>query len=158
MKLRPIIPCLWYDTQAKDAADLYVSLFPNSEITRINYYPDEGKDIHGKDAGTVLMVAFTLDGNKFTAMNGGPDFKFNESISFQVLCDNQQEIDHYWNNLTANGGRDSACGWLKDRFGLSWQIVPSNMGELMSDPARAKRVMHAFMQMKKLDMNVLENA
>ncbi len=136
-----IYPCLWFDGQAKQAAEYYCSVFKNSKITTDN----------------PMVVMFELNGKKFMGLNGGPNFKFNESVSFVVNCDTQEEIDYYWKQLT-QGGEESMCGWLKDRYGLSWQIVPSNIGKLMSDPQRATRVMDAVMKMKKLNMAELENA
>ena len=136
-----IYPCLWFDGQAKAAAEYYCSVFKNSKIT----------------ADTPMVVMFELNGKKFMGLNGGPKFKFNESVSFVVNCDTQEEIDYYWNKLT-QGGEESMCGWLKDRYGLSWQIVPANIGKLMTDPERAPRVMDAVLKMRKLDIAVLENA
>lgn len=149
-----IVPCLWYDHQAEDAARYYVSIFKNSKINKISYYGKEGFDVHGQSEGTVLTVDFEINGNPFVALNGGPIFKFNEAVSFQVFCDTQQEIDEYWEKLTKEG-EESQCGWLKDKYGLSWQIVPAVLPELMSDPARSERVMKAFMQMKKFDIETL---
>lgn len=159
IKMR-IAPCLWFDTEAEDAAKLYVSVFPNSKIGSISRFPDAGQEVHGKPAGSVMLVAFELDGQPFTALNGGPQFKHSEAVSFQVMCETQEEVDHYWNALTANGGQEGPCGWLKDRFGLSWQVVPTAIPRMMSDPDPAKpaRVMQAFMQMKKLDIAALERA
>jgi predicted 3-demethylubiquinone-9 3-methyltransferase (glyoxalase superfamily) len=156
----PITPCLWFDTEAEDAAKLYVSIFPNSKIGTVSRVPDAGPDVHGKPAGSVMLVAFELDGQPFTALNGGPQFKHSEAVSFQVMCETQAEIDHYWNALTANGGQEGPCGWLKDKFGVSWQVVPAAIPRMMSDPDPAKpaRVMQAFMQMKKMDVAALERA
>ncbi len=137
-----IFPCLWFNGNAKEAADFYCSVFKNSKITSEN----------------PMVVMFELDGKQFMGLNGGPEFVFNEAVSFVVNCDTQQEIDHYWNTLTANGGKESQCGWLKDKFGVSWQIVPSMMGQIMSDPERAQRVMHVLMPMKKLNIEELVNA
>jgi predicted 3-demethylubiquinone-9 3-methyltransferase (glyoxalase superfamily) len=139
--IKQIYPCLWFDGQAKAAADFYCSVFKNSRITSEN----------------PMVVVFELDGTKFMGLNGGPEFKFNESVSFVVNCDTQEEIDYYWNNLT-KGGTESQCGWLKDKFGLSWQIVPTILGELMSDPEKSGRVVQAFMKMKKFDIEKLKNA
>lgn len=131
--VRPkIVPCLWFDTRAEEAAKFYVDIFRNSCIGRVSRFPDAGKEIHGKDAGTVMTVEFELDGQIFTALNGGPQFTFDEAISFQVMCDTQDEIDTYWSKLTAGGGEEGPCGWLKDKFKLSWQIVPSIVPELLS--------------------------
>jgi len=158
MNLMPITPCLWFDDQGEAAAQLYTSIFPNSSIGAVSRYGKEGFEIHGKPEGTAMTVNFTLNGQPYTALNGGPQFKFSEAISFQVFCETQEEIDHFWNSLTADGGEEGPCGWLKDKFGLSWQIVPSIMQELMSDPARAGRVTNAFMKMRKLDIEALRNA
>ncbi len=137
-----IYPCLWFDGNAKEAAVFYCTVFKDSKII------DD----------TAMVVTFELNGSKFMGLNGGPKFKFDEAISFVVNCANQEEIDYYWETLTANGGQESMCGWLKDKFGVSWQIVPSNIGELMSDPEKVKRVMPVIMQMKKLDIQKLEEA
>lgn len=152
-----IAPCLWFDNQAEEAANFYTSIFENSKIENISRYGKEGFEIHGQKEGTVLTVAFQINGQSFTALNGGPVFKFNEAISFQVFCETQEEIDYYWNNFT-EGGEEGQCGWLKDRFGVSWQIVPSILPELLSDPARAGKVMNAFLQMKKFDIEKLKHA
>ena len=137
----PIYPCLWFDGQAKAAAEFYCSVFRNSKI--LDHNP--------------LVVTFELNGTKFMGLNGGPQFKFNEAVSFVVNCDTQEEIDYYWEKLTT-GGQESMCGWLKDKFGVSWQIVPAMIAELMGDPARAERVTKAFMNMRKLDIEALMNA
>jgi predicted 3-demethylubiquinone-9 3-methyltransferase (glyoxalase superfamily) len=154
-----ISPCLWFDTQAEEAARFYTSIFKQSRIIAISYYPDSGKEIHGKDAGDVLTVEFEINGQTFTALNGGPEFKFTEAISLQVGCDTQEEIDDYWEKLWVDpaGGQ---CGWLKDKFGLSWQIVPNILPELLTgpDPAKSKRVFQAIMGMKKLDIAELQRA
>jgi predicted 3-demethylubiquinone-9 3-methyltransferase (glyoxalase superfamily) len=154
---RTISPCLWFDNQAEEAAHFYTSVFKDSTIENISRYTSEGKEFHGQEEGTVMTVGFRINGQPFTALNGGPIFKFNESVSFQVFCDTQDEIDYYWDRLTA-GGEEGPCGWLKDKFGLSWQIVPSIMAELMSDPRKAGRVTAAFLQMKKLDIAKLIEA
>jgi predicted 3-demethylubiquinone-9 3-methyltransferase (glyoxalase superfamily) len=156
-----ITPCLWFDRQAEDAAKFYTSIFKNSRIGAISRYGEAGREIHGMPAGTVLTVAFELDGHSFTALNGGPQFTFNEAISLQVNCDTQEEIDHYWNALSAGGEpRAQQCGWLKDRFGLSWQVVPTVLPRLMTDPdpKKSERVMTALLKMKKLDIAALERA
>ena len=153
----PVIkPCLWFDTQAEEAAKFYVSIFKNSKLGNLSYY-GEGAPL---PKGTVLTATFYLDGQEFMALNGGPVFKFNEAISFVVTCQTQQEIDDYWKKLTADGGKEVQCGWLKDKYGLSWQIVPAALGEMMKDkdPAKTNRVMSALMQMVKLDIGGLENA
>jgi predicted 3-demethylubiquinone-9 3-methyltransferase (glyoxalase superfamily) len=151
-----IYPFLWFDTQAEEAVNLYCSIFPNSKIGKIARC---GKFGPGPE-GSVLTIAFSLDGQEFTALNAGPRFKFTEAISFVVPCKTQDEIDNYWSRLTADGGQESQCGWLKDKFGLSWQIIPANIGELMSDPDPQKsgRVMQALLQMKKLDIAKLQKA
>ena len=161
MLLQRITPCLWFDNQAEEAARFYTSVFKNSKITQISRYGESGQEVHGQKPGSVMVVAFDLDGHSFTALNGGPVFKFNEAISFQVQCDTQEEIDDYWRQLSAGGDpKAQQCGWLKDRFGASWQIVPRIMGELMtaSDPTRSNRVMAALLKMKKLDLAALNKA
>lgn len=150
-----IIPCLWFDNQAEEAAIFYTSIFKNSKIESISYYGKEGFDIHHQKKGTVMVVEFQINGQFFTALNGGPIFKFNESISLQVFCENQAEIDYYWERLTSNGGEESECGWLKDKYGLSWQIAPSILPKLMKDPLKADKLMKAFMQMKKINIDKL---
>lgn len=152
-----ITPCLWFDNQAEDAAKFYTSIFKNSKIEFISHYGKEGFDIHGQKEGTVLTVSFQINGQSYTALNGGPLFEFNESVSFQVSCETQEEIDYYWNKLTA-GGAEGQCGWLKDKFGLSWQIIPTILPELMSNPKTADKVMLAFLQMKKFDIETLKQA
>jgi predicted 3-demethylubiquinone-9 3-methyltransferase (glyoxalase superfamily) len=160
IKTSKITPCLWFDTQAEDAANFYVSIFNNSKITQISRYGQEGFDIHGKKAGTAMTVAFELEGLSFVALNGGPQFKFDEAISFQVSCESQQEIDYFWAKLIAGGGSEGPCGWLKDRFGLSWQVVPAALIEMLLDKDAAKvgRVTKAFLQMKKFDIAELKRA
>lgn len=150
-----ITPSLWFDREAEDAAKLYVSLFPNSKIKQVSRYPE---GLPGDRAGQVLTVEFELDGKTFTALNGGPQFPHSEAISFQVFVKDQAELDHYWDGLIAGGGAESQCGWLKDRFGLSWQIVPEKMGQWMSNPRTGRRVAEAFMPMKRLDIAALERA
>jgi predicted 3-demethylubiquinone-9 3-methyltransferase (glyoxalase superfamily) len=144
-----ITPNLWFDTESEEAAEFYVSIFPNSAITAVTHYT-EGSP---RPAGTVLTVDFTLDGQEHTAINGGPQFHFDEAISLLITCADQGEIDYYWSKLT-NGGEDGPCGWLKDRYGLSWQVVPDGWGELMRDPdrGRARRAMAAVLGMKKIDV------
>lgn len=157
MEMQKITPCLWFDNQAEDAANFYTSIFRNSKIGKISRYGKEGYEVHHMKEGTVMTVAFQLEGRDFTALNGGPVFTFTEAISFQVSCDTQEEIDHYWNSLT-KGGEESQCGWLKDKFGLSWQIIPSILPKLMTDPAKSGRVMNAFLKMKKFDIQALIDA
>ena len=157
MKNQTITPCLWFDHQAEEAANLYTSIFKNSRIGQISRYGKEGFEIHRKKAGTVMVVSFQLDGQNFTALNGGPQFKFTEAISLQITCDTQKEIDHYWSKLS-EGGIEGACGWLKDKYGVSWQVVPSILPKLLGDPEKSERVTKAFLQMKKFDINSLLNA
>jgi predicted 3-demethylubiquinone-9 3-methyltransferase (glyoxalase superfamily) len=154
-----ISPCLWFDTEAEQAARFYCSVFKNSAIGKISHFNREGKEIHGKDAGSVMAVEFELDGQKFSALNGGPQFKFTEAISFQVHCDDQTEVDYFWAKL-CDGGQEGPCGWLKDKYGLSWQIVPKALFEMLMDADREKseRVTKAFLQMKKFDIAALERA
>ncbi|MCK0089825.1 MAG: VOC family protein [Rhodococcus sp.] len=151
-----LTPCLWFDMNAQEAAEFYTSVFPNSKILSTSYYPEDGPF----PAGTVLTVEFELDGSRFTALNGGPQFQFTEAVSFQIDCGDQDEVDHYWNSLLADGGEESQCGWLRDRFGLSWQVVPRRVVELLADPDRsvAQRVSDAFMKMQKIDIAILEEA
>jgi len=155
-----IAPCLWFNNEAEDAAKLYTSLFKNSKIGTIGRYTDVGKELHGKEAGSVMTVEFTLDGQPFTALNGGPMFKFNEAMSLQISCEDQKEVDHFWNGLTAGGGEEGPCGWLKDRFGVSWQVTPRILPKMLSegDSGQVKRVTEAFFQMKKFDVAALERA
>jgi len=151
-----ITPFLWFDSQAEEAANFYCSIFPNSKIGKIARC---GKAGPGPE-GSVLTIVFSLDGQEFTGLNAGPHFKFTEAISFVVPCNTQDEIDNYWSKLTAGGGQESQCGWLKDKFGLFWQIVPAALGELMSDPdpQKSNRVMQALLKMKKLDIATLQKA
>ena len=156
-----LTPCLWFDSQAEEAANHYVGIFENSRITSITRYPSAGQEIHHRPAGSVMVVAFELDGHSFTALNGGPLFKFDEAISFQVNCTTQKEIDFYWEKLGAGGDpKAQQCGWLKDKFGLSWQIVPRGMDEMMADSESpgAQRAMTAMLKMKKIDMDALQRA
>ncbi len=156
-----ITPCLWFDDQAQQAAEFYLSVFPNSRIVNLSRYGEAGREVHGKPPGSVLTVAFELDGQAFTALNGGPLFRFNEAISLQVNCQDQAEIDHFWDKLGAGGDASAQqCGWLKDRYGVSWQIVPRVLPELLGDPdtAKSERVMTALLQMKKLEIAALQRA
>jgi predicted 3-demethylubiquinone-9 3-methyltransferase (glyoxalase superfamily) len=150
----PISPNLWFDTESEEAAEFYVSVFPNSKITAVTRYP-EGTD----RAGTVLTVEFVLDGQEFLALNGGPQFPFTEAISLLITCDDQTEIDYYWDTLAA-GGEEGQCGWLKDRYGVSWQVVPPGMAETLNDPdpGRGQRAMQAIFSMQKIDMAALQAA
>ncbi len=156
-----ITPCLWFDNQAEEAAKFYVSLFKNSAIGVITRYGKEGFEVHGRPEGSVMTVSFQLEGQEFTALNGGPHFKFTEAISFVVTCETQAEVDRHWDTLR-EGGDDRAqqCGWLKDKYGLSWQIVPAALFEMMADAnsERSGRVMRAMLQMKKLDLAALRQA
>ncbi len=151
-----IIPHLWYSTQAEEAAKFYTSIFRNGKIGSIARYPEGSPG----PAGSVMTVEFELDGQPFVGLNGGPQFKFNESVSFAIECDTQEEIDHFWDKLLAGGGKPQQCGWLKDRYGLSWQVTPSGMDKLFSDPdpQRAERAMRAMFDMKKLDIETLRRA
>jgi predicted 3-demethylubiquinone-9 3-methyltransferase (glyoxalase superfamily) len=157
MKEKSITICLWFDNQAEEAAIFYTSVFRNSKIDSISRYGNEGFEIHGKEAGTIMSVNFTLNGQSFSALNGGPVFRFNEAISLQVFCETQEEIDHYWNKLT-DGGQEVQCGWLKDKFGVSWQIIPSILSDLLRDPEKSEKVTKAFLQMKKFDIERLIKA
>ncbi|KAB5571825.1 3-demethylubiquinone-9 3-methyltransferase-domain-containing protein [Coniochaeta sp. 2T2.1] len=153
--------CLWFDDLAEEAANFYISVFKNSRVTHIQRYTDAGKETHGHDAGMVMVVEFELNGYRFVGLNGGPHFKFSPATSFMIDCATQEEVDHYWNKL-GEGGDEAAkqCGWLADRFGVSWQIVPTVLKELMSSPDKdgANRVTVAMMQMKKLDIAALQKA
>jgi predicted 3-demethylubiquinone-9 3-methyltransferase (glyoxalase superfamily) len=149
--------CLWFDYQAEEAAEFYTTIFKDSHIDNINRYGEEGFEIHGKKAGTVMTVNFSLNGQEFMALNGGDLFPFNESVSFQVFCDTQEEIDNFWGKLT-EGGSEGQCGWLKDKFGISWQVIPAVLSELMSDPLRSERVIKTFLQMKKFNIEELKKA
>ena len=156
-----ITPCLWFDDQAEEAAEFYTGIFKNSRILTVTRYGEVGHEIHGHQAGTVMTVAFELEGQAFTALNGGPVFKFNEAISFQVGCRTQADVDYYWEKLSAGGDPDAQqCGWLKDRYGVSWQIVPEVLIEMLSaaDVAKSQRAMGAMLQMKKLDIDELRRA
>jgi predicted 3-demethylubiquinone-9 3-methyltransferase (glyoxalase superfamily) len=154
-----INPCLWFDTEAEQAAKFYCSVFKNSRMGRISRYVNEGQEIHGKAAGSVMAVEFEIGGQKFAALNGGPHFKLTEAVSFQVHCEDQQEVDYFWKTL-AEGGKEGPCGWLKDRYGLSWQVVPKVLYEMLLDPdhTKSQRVTRAFLQMKKFDIAELERA
>jgi predicted 3-demethylubiquinone-9 3-methyltransferase (glyoxalase superfamily) len=149
-------PFLWFDTQAEEAAKFYVSIFKNSRIKSIARYGDAGPG----PKGSVMTVSFVLDGLPFTALNGGPQFKFNEAVSFSVDCKTQREVDTYWRKLTADGGEEGPCGWLKDKFGLSWQVNPTILGKLLADkdPVKARRAMQAMLTMKKIDIKALKQA
>ena len=156
-----IPPCLWFDGQAEEAARFYVSIFPNSKITAIQRYTEAGKVYHGREAGSVMVVEFELNGQTFTGLNGGPQFKFTGAISFQVDCEDQDEVDHYWNHLKDGGDETKQqCGWVTDKFGLTWQIIPRRLKEMLSDSdlERKSRVTNEMIKMKKLDVGLLEKA
>jgi predicted 3-demethylubiquinone-9 3-methyltransferase (glyoxalase superfamily) len=154
--MQKIRPFLWFNENAEEAMKFYVSVFKNSKIESMSRYPEGAPG----PAGEVMTGTFVLDGQEFMALNGGPEFRFNESISFFVNCETQEEVDELWQKLTTDGGEESQCGWLKDKFGLSWQIVPTKLGELLGDPDREKsqRVMQAMLQMRKIDIAGLERA
>jgi len=151
-----IVPNLWFDTEAEQAAEFYISVFKDSRIVNVARYTEAGP----REAGMVMTVEFELNGQRFVGINGGPDFKFDEAVSFQINCADQDEVDYYWDALTGGGGEESQCGWLKDRFGLSWQVVPAGMDEVFSDPdpQRAERAMKAMLGMRKLDIAALRRA
>jgi predicted 3-demethylubiquinone-9 3-methyltransferase (glyoxalase superfamily) len=156
-----IIPCLWFDNQAEDAAKFYTSIFKNSKIGKIGHYGKEGFEIHGGKEGTVMVVEFEIEGQTFTALNGGPIFKFTEAVSFQIMCDTQEEVDYYWERLIKGGDPNAQqCGWLKDKYGLSWQVVPKILSELVGvqGSEKSERAMKVLLQMKKLDIEKLQRA
>lgn len=156
-----ITPCLWFDGQAEEAARFYTGTFKNSKISKVSHYGEAGREIHGGKPGAVLAVAFELDGQSFSALNGGPQFKFNEAISFQVNCATQEEVDYYWDKLSAGGEpKAQVCGWLKDKYGASWQIVPTVLLEMLTQPDQKKAdlAMQAMLKMKKLDIAALQRA
>ena len=154
--MQKIKPFLWFDDNAEEAVNFYTSVFKNSKILETSRYSEEGPG----PAGTVMVMSFEIEGQEYLALNGGPHFKFNESVSFMITCENQQEVDYFWNKLTADGGEESMCGWLKDKFGLSWQVTPRVLMELIHDPnpEKAKRVFKAMLEMKKIDIPTLERA
>lgn len=157
--MQKITPFLWFNTEAEEAVNFYTSIFKDSKILHVARYSDAGSQASGMPKGSVMTVAFQIEGQNFTAINGGPVFKFTEAISFVVNCNDQKEIDHYWEKLSEGGDPEAQqCGWLKDKYGLSWQIVPSALGELMSDPAKSQRVMSALLKMKKPDLKTLQEA
>lgn len=157
--MQKITPFLWFNNEAEEAANFYTSIFKDSKILNISRYSDAGAKVSGQAKDSVMTIAFQIEGQTFTAINGGPNFKFTEAVSFVVNCETQKEIDYYWEKLSAGGDpKSQQCGWLKDKYGLSWQIVPASLGELMSDPSRAERVMNKVLQMKKIDMDVLQEA
>lgn len=160
--MQKITPFLWFDGQAEEAAKFYTSVFKGSKIGRILRYGEEVAEVSesGQSVGSVLTIEFEIEGQNFVALNGGPQFKFNESISFAINCESQEEVDYFWQKLTADGGEESACGWLKDKFGVSWQITPIILIDLLhdKDAAKAERVMHAMLQMKKIEIAKLKAA
>jgi predicted 3-demethylubiquinone-9 3-methyltransferase (glyoxalase superfamily) len=158
--LQKINPCLWFDNQGEEAARFYVSVFRNSSLGAISYYPAEGQEVHGRPPGSVMTVEFVLEGQSFLALNGGPQLTFNMAISLMINCQTQAEIDHYWHALLADGGQPNDCGWLQDRFGVSWQVTPVQLDELLRDPDRQKanRVMRAMLQMQKIDLAKIQRA
>jgi predicted 3-demethylubiquinone-9 3-methyltransferase (glyoxalase superfamily) len=161
MKVKRVSPCLWFADQAEQAANFYTSVFKDSRIVNITRYGSAGFEVHHRPAGSVMTVDFDLNGVRFTALNGGPAFTFNEAVSFQIICDTQEEVDYFWSKLTEGGDpKAQQCGWLKDKFGLSWQVVPEGMDEMMKDPESeaASRAMSAMLQMKKLDLGELKRA
>lgn len=156
-----ITPCLWFDNEAEEAAKFYTAIFKNSKIVNISRYGEEGREIHGRPPGSVMAVDFELDGHEFTALNGGPVFKFNEAVSFQVRCETQEEVDYFWEKLSEGGDEQAQqCGWLKDKYGLSWQVIPVRLFDLVNDPGseNSQRATKAMLQMKKLDIAALERA
>ena len=159
--MQKLTPCLWFDSNAEEAVKFYTSIFKKSKIKKIARYTEEGYEIHGRPAGTVMTIEFELNGQTFTALNGGPVFRFNEAISFEVNCKTQEELDYYWEKLSKGGDEKAQqCGWLKDKYGVSWQIVPTVLGDMLQDKdtERSSRVMKALLQMKKLDIKTLKQA
>ena len=159
--MQKISPCLWFDDQGEEAAKFYTSIFKDSKIGDVTRYGKEGYEIHGREEGTVMTVEFEIEGKKFLALNGGPIFKFNEAISFQVYCETQEEVDYYWEKLSAGGDEKAQqCGWLKDKYGVSWQIVPTILIKMLKDKdsEKSQRVMKAMLQMHKLDISTLKKA
>jgi Uncharacterized protein conserved in bacteria len=158
--MQKITPFLWFDDQAEEAAKFYTSVFKNSKVGKSTRYGKAAEKAAGRPAGSVMIVEFELEGQKFTALNGGPVFKFNESISFVVNCDTQEEVDYFWEKLSADGGQESECGWLKDKFGVSWQVVPTVLIEMLQDKdsEKSERVMKAMLQMQKIDIKKLNAA
>jgi predicted 3-demethylubiquinone-9 3-methyltransferase (glyoxalase superfamily) len=161
INIQKITPCLWFDNQAEEAAIFYTSVFKNSKIGRMTRYGKEGFEIHGRPEGSIMTVEFEIEGQVFTALNGGPIFKFNEAVSLQVHCETQKEIDYYWERLSEGGDKDAQqCGWLKDKYGLSWQVVPRVLIEYLGDPDpdKSQRAMKAMLQMKKIDIEKIRQA
>jgi len=160
LQTNKLVSCLWFDSEAEEAAKFYCSVFKNSKMGAVTHYGKEGFEFHRQPEGKVMTADFELEGQRFVGLNGGPVFKHSEAISFQILCDDQPEVDYYWAKLTADGGEPGRCGWLKDKFGLSWQVIPRSLGRLLSsgDPAASQRVGAALMQMNKLDAKKLQQA
>ncbi len=161
MQIQKITPFLWFDTQAEEAAKFYVSIFKNSKITNTSYYPEEGQEVTGKEPGSVMVVEFVLDGQTFSAINGGPHFKMSGAISFVIDCHNQEEVDYFWEKLSSDGGEAGQCGWINhDKFGVTWQVVPDALGRLLGDSNKEKagRAMEAMLKMTKLDIAKLQQA
>jgi predicted 3-demethylubiquinone-9 3-methyltransferase (glyoxalase superfamily) len=159
--MEKITPCLWFDSNAEEAVNFYTEIFKNSKIGKVSRYGEAGYEIHGKPAGTVLTIEFELNGQAFTALNGGSIFKFNEAISFQVGCESQEEVDYFWLKLSQGGdAKAQQCGWLKDKFGVSWQIIPTALGEMLQskDAKKSESVMKALLQMRKIDIKTLRQA
>ena len=158
--MKPLTTCLWFDSEAEEAARFYVSIFEDSKLGEITRYGKEGHEIYGRPDGSVMTVSFRIRGQDFVGLNGGPQFKFDEAISFQIFCDSQQEVDRFWEKLGSGGGKPGPCGWIKDRFGLSWQVIPNRLIELMTDKDRMKagRAMNAMLKMGKIDIAALERA
>jgi predicted 3-demethylubiquinone-9 3-methyltransferase (glyoxalase superfamily) len=158
--MQKITPFLWFDDQAEEAVKFYTTVFENSNVGRILRYGEEAAKASGRPTGSVLTIEFEIEGQKFVALNGGSQFKFNESVSFVVNCETQEEVDYYWGKLTADGGQESACGWLKDKFGLSWQVTPTVLIDMLhdTDSAKAERVMKTMLQMQKIDIEKLKAA
>jgi predicted 3-demethylubiquinone-9 3-methyltransferase (glyoxalase superfamily) len=158
--MQKITPFLWFDSNAEEAVNFYVSIFKNSKVEKVTRYNEASSKAAGRAQGSVMTMEFQLEGQRFTAINGGPHFKFTEAISFVVDCETQEEVDYFWNKLTVDGGQESQCAWLKDKYGLSWQIVPRVLIEMIGDkdPQKAQRVMEAMLQMKKIDIATLQRA
>jgi predicted 3-demethylubiquinone-9 3-methyltransferase (glyoxalase superfamily) len=159
--LSKITPCLWFDSEAEEATWFYTAIFRNSRIVAVSRYGKAGQEIHGRPPGSVMAVAFELEGQTFTALNGGPIFRFNEAISFQIMCDTQEEVDYYWTRLSKGGDEKAQqCGWLKDKYGVSWQVVPKALLDMLGDHTseKSERAMTSMLQMKKLDIDALERA
>lgn len=158
--MQKITPFLWFNDNAEEAINFYTSIFKDAKIGKVARYDKAGAQASGRPEGSIMTATFQLFGQEFIALNGGPHFKFNEAVSFVVNCENQEEVDYYWNQLTSGGGQESMCGWLKDKFGLAWQIVPTVLPKLLTqkDPEKSKRVMQAMLQMKKIDIVVLKRA